>query len=73
MKDSFISYAGAIVGCQTLHQNVGAFKTRGDMIRFVSSKVRRLETRNLQLFYFYSLYNILKDELYRISKSEFYE
>ena len=42
----------------------------GDIILFVSSKRRRLEARN---FYCYSLCNILKDQLYRISRSEFYE
>ena len=40
----------------------------GDIILFVSSKRRHLEARNYY-FYFYSLYNILKDQLYRISRS----
>ena len=34
---------------------------------------RDLRQQNLQLFYFYSLYNVWKGQLYRISGSEFYE
>ena len=39
----------------------------GDIIFFVSSK------RRCSYFYFYSLYNKSINQLYRISKSEFYE
>ena len=42
----------------------------GDTILFVSSEQRRLEERN---FFFYSLYNIWKDQLYRMSRSYYYE
>ena len=46
----------------------------GDVILFVSSKWRHLEAQNLAVFFnFYSFYNILKDQLYRIRRSEFYK
>ena len=46
----------------------------GYIILFVSSKRRRLEPRNFAVILFcYSLYNIWKDQLHRISGSEFYE
>ena len=44
-----------------------------DIILFVSSKRRRLEALIGSYFYFNSLYNIGKDQLYRMSRSEFYE
>ena len=46
----------------------------GDIIFFVSLKRRRLEARNFSSYFnFYSLYNISKRQLYRISGLEFYE
>ena len=42
----------------------------GDIILFISSKRWRLGGTKLCIyFYFYSLYNILKGQLYRISRS----
>ena len=42
----------------------------GDIILFVSSKRKASRATKLcSYFYFYSLYNILKDQLYRISRS----
>ena len=37
------------------------------------TNLRRFAIRLCSYCYFYSLYNILKDQLYRISRSEFYE
>ena len=44
-----------------------------DIVLFVCSQGRRLDARNFAVILFFTPFKTLKDQLYRVSRSEFYE